>query len=106
MRQMLKECKDASGCFAMWQYLVSSDADFSNTTILESGISSIDTWYLVSPSTIIYAPAGKLAKCMNHIMTSVNYRMLVFSDFQSGSASLSDHEEVDPTLWITAKTTP
>jgi len=106
MRQMLKECKDASDCFAMWQNLALSDADFSNTTILESGIGSINTWYLVLPSTIIYAPAGKLAQCMNHIMTSVNYRMLVFYDFQSGSASLSDHEEVDATSSITAKTTP
>ena len=91
-------------CGSIWYRMM--PISVLNTTILERGIGSIDTSYLVSPRTIMYAPAGKLAKCMNHIMTSVNYRMLVFYDFQSGSAGLSDHEEVDPTSWITAKTTP
>jgi len=52
MQQMLKECKDASGHIAMWQYLVLNNTNFSlGTTILEPGIGTIDTWYLVSPST-------------------------------------------------------
>jgi len=46
MRQMLKECKAASGHIAMWPYLVSNDNDMIsvlNTAILEPGISSIDS---------------------------------------------------------------
>ena len=76
---MLKEYKDASGYIAMWHRTI--PISVLDTTILEPGIGSIDTWYLVSPSTsCLHSPwlaCGSLVLvlvCGNLVRINLNRR--------------------------------